>query len=90
MKDNIRSKIRRFLQSEDGRVSVKAPLTLGIATGSILLAEVMLPSAVEAALKCENDNDCSVEIGEICYFWPEFHGSGLTIEWHSECVIPDE
>ena len=43
MKNNIRSKIKRFLESEDGRVSAKTSLALGIATGSVLLAQTMVP-----------------------------------------------
>ena len=33
MKNNIHSKIKRFLESEDGRVSAKAPLALGCSDG---------------------------------------------------------
>ena len=38
MKKNLRGKIREFVQSEEGKVGVKSPLTLGVAAGSILLA----------------------------------------------------
>ena len=49
MKKNLRGKIRDFLASEDGKVSVKAPLTVGIATGSILLANaIVAPTPAEA------------------------------------------
>ena len=44
MKNNLRGKIREFLASEDGKVGIKAPLTLGIASGSLLLAQMVLPS----------------------------------------------
>ena len=82
MKNNVRSKIKRFLQSEDGRVSAKAPLAVGVATGSVLLAQMMLPSPAEAHLTCHYNADCSS--GEVCEFWYEIRG-GRTI-WHSECV----
>lgn len=84
MKKNIRNKIKRFLESEDGRVSAKAPLALGVATGSVLLAQVMLPSPAEAHLLCHYDGDCST--GEVCDFWYEIQGRHTI--WHSDCVVP--
>lgn len=84
MKKNIRGKIKRFLESEDGRVSAKAPLALGIATGSVLLAQMMLSTPAEAHLTCHYDGDCST--GEVCDFWYEVRG--IYTIWHSECVAP--
>lgn len=46
MKKNIRSKISGFLTSEEGRVSAKAPLTLGVATGGLLLAHAIVGPSV--------------------------------------------
>ena len=34
MKKNLRGKIREYIQSEDGKVGVKSPLTLGRGRGS--------------------------------------------------------
>ena len=91
MKKNIRSKINRFLESEDGRVSTKAPLTLGVATGSVLLAQAILPSITQAividvsGVTCDDDGDC--DAGEICEVEQEFVGDTLIIS--SECV-PDD
>lgn len=87
MKNNIRSKISGFLTSEEGRVSTKAPLTLGVATGSVLLAQMMLPSAAQAHLECEGNADCTVE-GEVCEEWEEWHHPGPTKVPHSECRVP--
>ena len=42
MKKNVRDRIQTFLASEEGRVSAKAPLTLGVATGSVLLATAIV------------------------------------------------
>ena len=42
MKTNLRGKIREFIQSEEGKVGIKSPLTLGVATGSILLAQAIV------------------------------------------------
>ena len=41
MKKNLRGKFREFLASEEGRVGIKAPLALGIASGGFLLAQAM-------------------------------------------------
>ena len=41
-KNNIRSKISEFLKSEEGRVGVKSPLALGVASASVLLAQAMV------------------------------------------------
>ena len=89
MKKNIRSKISDFLTSEDGRVSTKAPLTLGIATGSVLLAQMMHPSPADAHLECEDHEDCTIE-GEACVKWKEPHHPGPTWEDHSKCMVPPD
>ena len=57
MKSNLRGKIREFLASEDGKVSVKAPLTLGVATGSVLLAQAVVAPA-HNGWECEHDWQC--------------------------------
>ena len=59
MKTNLRGKIREFVQSEDGKVGVKSPLTLGVAAGSILLAQAIVgtPQA-EAFKECWGHDDC--------------------------------
>ncbi len=67
MKKNIRSKISSFLTSEEGRVSTKAPLALGVATGSVLLAQAMIPSPANAHLMCDDHDDCPD--GEVCAEW---------------------
>lgn len=59
MKKNLRGKIREFVQSEEGRVGVKSPLTLGVATGSILLANAIVATTPAAAgAPCHDDDDC--------------------------------
>ena len=42
MTNNLRGKIHDFLTSEEGKVGVKTPLTLGVATGSVLLANAIV------------------------------------------------
>ena len=83
---NIRSKISGFPTSEDRRVSTKALLALGVATGSVLLAQMMTPSPADAHLACNDDADC--QSGQVCVFWAELHWPGPVVEWHSECNDP--
>ena len=42
MKKNLRGKIREYIQSEEGKVSVKSPLALGVAAGGLLLAHAIV------------------------------------------------
>ena len=58
MKKNLRGKIREFVQSEEGKVGVKSPLTLGVATGSILLAQAIVGAPEAAAQPCMHDDQC--------------------------------
>lgn len=89
MKKNIRSKISDFLTSEEGRVSTKAPLALGIATGSVLLAQAMLPSAANAHVTCTEHEEC--EAWEVCAKWCEGVWSVDTCigVLHTNCVDAD-
>ena len=54
MKHNVRSKISDFLKSEEGRVGVKSPLALGVASASLLLAQTMVTSSAHAHLECSS------------------------------------
>ena len=59
MKSNLRGKIREFIASEDGKVGLKAPLTLGVATGSVLLANtIVAPTPAAAGGPCMDHIDC--------------------------------
>ena len=58
MKKNFRVKIREFVQSEEGKVGIKSPLTLGIATGSVLLAQAIIGTPDAAAGLCDEPDDC--------------------------------
>ncbi len=64
MNAKVFGKINHFLKSEDGRVGVKTPLTLGIAGGSLLLAQSVLSSSAYAGNECSSDYDCAP--GESC------------------------
>ena len=62
MKKDLRGKIRNFLESEEGRVSVKAPLTIGVATGTILLATAIVGTPHADA--CDGGIPCPA--GQVC------------------------
>ena len=42
MKRNLRGKIREYIQSEEGKIGAKTPLTLGVAAGGLLLAHAIV------------------------------------------------
>ncbi|RKU24282.1 hypothetical protein C6503_01270 [Candidatus Poribacteria bacterium] len=52
MKHDIRSKISDFLKSEEGRVGAKSPLALGVASASVLLAQMMATPSAQAHMEC--------------------------------------
>lgn len=88
MKTKLWNKFRDFLASEEGRVSVKAPLALGIASGSFLLAQAMQAPAHPGHwgnIECWGINDCPD--GETCYaFCDEWSANvGCVGDWNTEC-----
>ena len=56
---NLRGKIREYIQSEDGKVGVKSPLTLGVAAGGLLLAHAIVGTPRAEAGWCQG-------LGEEC------------------------
>ena len=58
MKKNLRGKIREFVQSEEGKVGVKSPLTLGVAAGSVLLAHTVVGTPQAEAWMCQFNHEC--------------------------------
>ena len=65
MKRNLRDKISEFIQSETGRASVKAPLAVGITSGSLLLASVTVGvKSADAWQECFGDHECGD--GRVC------------------------
>ena len=82
MKTNLRGKIRDFIQSEEGKVGIKSPLTLGVATGSVLLAQTVIgPSAEAVAGDCKDDVDCPPG-----YFCREHIWDPKAKEWIGTCM----
>ena len=56
MKKNLRGKIREYIQSEEGKVGVKTPLTLGVAAGGLLLAHAIVGAPDAEAHMCSQEN----------------------------------
>ncbi|MDE0019260.1 MAG: hypothetical protein OXU51_23975 [Candidatus Poribacteria bacterium] len=87
MNAKIFGKINHFLKSEEGRVGLKTPMVLGMASGSLLLVQsVLSPSAYAEGHECYTNYDC--DAGESCV--PECDG---TIEngtcngtWVNRCI----
>lgn len=82
MTKDIRSKINRFLTSEDGRVGVRAPLALGVASGTFLFS--LMGHIPSAEASCVNDSDCGS--GERCNTYCVQYVDGTCERWESECV----
>ena len=80
MKKNLRGKIREFVQSEEGKVGIKSPLTLGAAVGSVLIAQAIIGTTSAHAWQCRDGfahEDCAD--GEICdgpFTWNGHHDIG--------------
>jgi len=55
---NLKSKIRDFLNSEEGRVGVKSPLALGVAAGGLMFAQAMVTTPEAVAQGCTVNADC--------------------------------
>ena len=79
MKTNLRDKFRDFLASEEGQVGAKAPLALGVATGSLLLAQAMPASAIDEC-PCLGDEICV----RVCDDWSV--NAGCIGDWHNVCI----
>ena len=84
MKKNLRRRIHTFLQSEEGKVSVKAPLALAVVSGSLLLVQIVSTSPVSASENC----DPACDEGQSCISWCKvWHPlDGTCIKIGSECV----
>ena len=59
MKKNLRGRIREYIQSEEGKVGIKSPLSLGVAAGGLLLAHAIVGTPQAEAGWCRNDDECS-------------------------------
>jgi len=90
MKTKLRGKIKQFLTSEAGRVGLKTPLVLGIASGSVLLAQAVLPPSAHSYdpgnNECTYDFECNPweSCEEVCR--GTLQGTECDGEWVRECI----
>ena len=82
MKKEIRDRAKGFLTSEVGRIGIRAPLALGIASGTLLLSQMVYTLPAEAS--CKSDVDCASD--GWCYTECEVYDNGTCDEWASKCV----
>ena len=82
MKKEIRAEVKRFFTSEAGRVGVRAPLALGVASSAFLISQMVYTPSAEAS--CVSDDDCGSE-GR-CDWRCEEYSKGTCVDWNSECV----
>jgi hypothetical protein len=88
---NLKSNIRDFLNSEDGRVGVKKPLTAGVAAGGLMLLQAMISTPEAQAYQlCSSNGDCaSGDCDARPFSVLKVSPSGHTywaVEWHEVCV----
>jgi hypothetical protein len=82
VKKETRDRAKRFLTSESGRVGIRAPLTLGVASGVLLLSQMMFAPSVEAS--CDSDDDCGSE-GRCDWLCTDY-SEGTCAVWETKCV----
>ena len=74
------------MQSEEGKVGIKSPLTLGVATGSVLLAQAIIGPT--QAMACVDNNGCAaheecIGAGRVC--WDD-QGTQVCIDVEGTCM----
>ncbi|MDE0085261.1 MAG: hypothetical protein OXU23_06085 [Candidatus Poribacteria bacterium] len=84
MKKETRDRAKRFLTSESGRVGIRAPLALGVASGTLLLSQGIHTPSAEAGLECLSNDDCGSE-GRCDWACKEY-SEGTCVTWESKCV----
>lgn len=87
MTKDIRGKVKRFLTSEVGRATLKAPLALGVASGTLLLSQMVHTPTAEAIIKCDSDAECGTDgkCEPICIEWD----SGTCTDIEFGCLYSD-
>ena len=82
MKKNLRGKIREYIASEDGKVGVKSPLTLGVAAGGLLLAHAIVGTPRAEAGWCNPADEKPCPDGYACggpFIWDGMDEVGTCI-----------
>lgn len=86
MNTKIRNKIKHFLISEEGRVGLKTPMALGLASGSLLAAQAVFSPSAYSSHECYSDDDC--DTGKACETVCEgmLHQGVCYGTWVNKCV----
>lgn len=84
MMQDFRNDVKQFLTSEVGQATVRGPLALGVASGALLLSQVVHTSSAHNNFQCFTDNDCSS--GYECEWRCEQGAQGTCAYVHTRCV----
>ena len=58
MTQDIRNKVKQFLISEVGQATIKGPLALGVASGALLLSQIVHTPSAHNYSECRSSDDC--------------------------------
>ena len=83
---NLKSRLRDFLNSEDGCVGVKAPLAIGVAAGGLMLAHTLISTQLVHAAGCGEGPPCdpgyqcvTVSVTHTLWVWDPETGEHIKI-----------
>ena len=85
MIQEFRNEVEQFLTSEVGQATVRGPLALGVASGALLLSQMVPTSSAQS--NCVGDADCGS--GERCEWKCNEWANGTCTEWGTGCVSSD-
>ena len=85
MIQEFRNEVQQFLTSEVGQATVRGPLALGVASGALLLSQMVHTSSAQS--NCVGDADCGS--GERCDWVCNRKANGTCTEWGTRCVSSD-
>lgn len=83
MIQEFRNEVQQFLTSEVGQATLKGPLALGVASGALLLSQILHTSSAHDTYECTSDADCSS--GEKCIEVCQKKILGSCVHKHYEC-----
>ena len=83
MIQEFRNEVQQFLTSEVGQATVRGPLVLGVASGALLLSQIVHTSSAHNVHECIADSDCGS--GRKCDWVCEYRRQGTCMHGHYEC-----
>lgn len=85
MMQDFHNEVKQFLTSEVGQATLKGPLALGVASGALLLSQVI--HTASAQFECVSESDCGS--GKKCDWVCNKKSKGTCTEWGTRCVSSD-